>query len=85
MQSDVHVFPPEAWIPSLFAVNLTNSSVRRGRHSTDWIEMVSRPPHLATLVTTGSPGRWFRDWPFRFGALWAEDYVEWVNPVSGRS
>ncbi len=50
-----------------------------------WTAAARRPPHLATLVTSGSPGRWFRDWPFRFGAFWAEDYVEWVNRISGRS
>jgi uncharacterized protein len=50
-----------------------------------WTAAARRPPHLVTLVTSGSPGRWFRDWPFRFGAFWAEDYVEWVNRVSGRS
>jgi putative CocE/NonD family hydrolase len=50
-----------------------------------WTAAARRPPHLVTLVTSGSPGRWFRDWPYRFGALWAEDYVEWVNRISGRS
>lgn len=50
-----------------------------------WTAAARNPPHLATLVTAGSPGRWFRDWPYRFGAFWAEDYVEWVNRVSGRS
>jgi putative CocE/NonD family hydrolase len=37
------------------------------------------------MVAAGSPGRWFRDWPFRWGAFLAEDYVEWVNRVSGRT
>jgi hypothetical protein len=50
-----------------------------------WTAAARKPPHLAAMVTAGSPGRWFRDWPYRFGALWAEDYVEWVNRVSGRS
>jgi uncharacterized protein len=50
-----------------------------------WTAAARKPPHLVTLVTAGSPGRWFRDWPYRFGTLWAEDYVEWVNRVSGRS
>lgn len=50
-----------------------------------WTAAALRPPHLRTLVTSGSPGRWFRDWPYRFGALWAEDYVEWCNRVSARS
>jgi putative CocE/NonD family hydrolase len=49
-----------------------------------WAAAARHPPHLRTLVTSGSPGRWFRDWPYRFGALWAEDYVEWVNRVSAR-
>ena len=50
-----------------------------------WTAAARNPPHLAALVTAGSPGRWFRDWPYRFGAFWAEDYVEWVNRISGRS
>jgi uncharacterized protein len=50
-----------------------------------WTAAARNPPHLVTLVTAGSPGRWFRDWPYRFGAFWAEDYVEWVNRISGRS
>ncbi len=50
-----------------------------------WTAASRRPPHLRTLVTSGSLGRWFRDWPYRFGAFWAEDYLEWVNRVSGRS
>jgi uncharacterized protein len=50
-----------------------------------WTAAARKPPHLVTLVTAGSPGRWFRDWPYRFGAFWAEDYVEWVNRISGRS
>jgi len=50
-----------------------------------WAALTQRPPHLVTMVTSGSPGRWLRDWPFRWGAFWAEDYVEWVNRCSGRS
>lgn len=50
-----------------------------------WTAAARRPPALKAMVAAGSPGRWFRDWPYRFGAFWAEDYVEWVNRVAGRS
>lgn len=50
-----------------------------------WTAAARHPPALKAMVTSGSPGRWFRDWPFRFGAFLAEDYVEWVNRVAGRS
>src|SRR5579885_1538110 len=36
------------------------------------------------MVTSGSPGRWFRDWPYRFGAFYAADYLEWLNRTSDR-
>ena len=50
-----------------------------------WTAAARHPPALKAMVAAGSPGRWFRDWPYRFGAFWAEDYVEWVNRVAGRS
>lgn len=50
-----------------------------------WTAAAQHPPALKAMVAAGSPGRWFRDWPYRWGALWAEDYVEWVNRISGRS
>ncbi|MFT4037344.1 MAG: CocE/NonD family hydrolase [Thermomicrobiales bacterium] len=50
-----------------------------------WTAAARNPPALKAMVAAGSPGRWFRDWPYRFGAFWAEDYVEWVNRVSGRT
>lgn len=50
-----------------------------------WTAAALHPSALKAMVATGSPGRWFRYWPFRFGAFLAEDYVEWVNRVSGRS
>lgn len=50
-----------------------------------WTAAARNPPALKAMVAAGSPGRWFRDWPYRFGAFWAEDYVEWANRVSGRT
>jgi putative CocE/NonD family hydrolase len=50
-----------------------------------WTAATRRPPHLVTMVAAGSPGRWGRDWPYRYGAFWAEDYMEWLYRVSGRS
>ena len=50
-----------------------------------WTAATLHPPALKAMVAAGSPGRWFRDWPFRWGAFLAEDYVEWVNRVSGRT
>jgi putative CocE/NonD family hydrolase len=50
-----------------------------------WTAAARRPPHLRTMVAAGSPGRWGRDWPYRDGAFWAEDYLEWLYRVSGRS
>ena len=50
-----------------------------------WTAAARRPPHLVTMVAAGSPGRWGRDWPYRYGAFWAEDYLEWLYRVSGRS
>jgi putative CocE/NonD family hydrolase len=50
-----------------------------------WTAAARRPPHLVTMVAAGSPGRWGRDWPYRDGAFWAEDYLEWLYRVSGRS
>jgi putative CocE/NonD family hydrolase len=50
-----------------------------------WTAASLHPPALKAMVAAGSPGRWFRDWPFRFGAFLAEDYVEWVNRISGRT
>ena len=44
-----------------------------------WAAASRHPPHLAAMVTSGSPGRWFRDWPYRFGAFFASDYYEWLN------
>jgi putative CocE/NonD family hydrolase len=50
-----------------------------------WTAAALHPPALKAMVAAGSPGRWFRDWPYRWGAFLAEDYVEWVNRVSGRT
>jgi len=50
-----------------------------------WTAAARRPPHLVTMVAAGSPGRWGRDWPYRYGAFWGEDYFEWLYRVSGRS
>lgn len=49
-----------------------------------WSAATRHPPALRAMVTSGSPGRWFRDWPYRFGALFAADYVEWLARTSGR-
>jgi uncharacterized protein len=49
-----------------------------------WAAATRCPPHLAAMVTSGSPGRWFRDWPYRFGAFFASDYLEWLNRTAGR-
>ena len=49
-----------------------------------WAAASRHPAHLAAMVTSGSPGRWFRDWPYRFGAFYASDYIEWLNRVAGR-
>ena len=50
-----------------------------------WTAAALHPPALKAMVAAGSPGRWFRDWPYRWGAFLAEDYVEWVNRISGRT
>lgn len=49
-----------------------------------WAAATRHPAHLAAMVTSGSPGRWFRDWPYRFGAFFAADYLEWLNRTAGR-
>jgi uncharacterized protein len=49
-----------------------------------WAAASRHPAHLAAMVTSGSPGRWFRDWPYRFGALFAADYLEWLNRTARR-
>lgn len=49
-----------------------------------WSAASRHPAALKAMVTSGSPGRWFRDWPYRFGALFAADYVEWLARTSGR-
>jgi len=49
-----------------------------------WATASRHPAHLAAMVTSGSPGRWFRDWPYRFGAFFAADYLEWLNRTAGR-
>jgi len=49
-----------------------------------WAAASRHPPHLAAMVTSGSPGRWFRDWPYRFGAFFASDYLEWLNRTAAR-
>ncbi len=49
-----------------------------------WAAAARHPAHLAAMVTSGSPGRWFRDWPYRFGAFFASDYLEWLNRVARR-
>jgi putative CocE/NonD family hydrolase len=49
-----------------------------------WAAATRRPPHLKAMVTSGSPGRWFRDWPYRWGAFYATDYLEWLNRTSDR-
>jgi uncharacterized protein len=49
-----------------------------------WAAAARHPAHLAAMVTSGSPGRWFRDWPYRFGAFFASDYLEWLNRTAGR-
>jgi uncharacterized protein len=49
-----------------------------------WSAASRNPVALRAMVTSGSPGRWFRDWPYRFGALFAADYVEWLARTSGR-
>lgn len=49
-----------------------------------WAAASRQPAHLAAMVTSGSPGRWFRDWPYRFGAFYAADYLEWLNRTAGR-
>ena len=49
-----------------------------------WAAASRHPAHLAAMVTSGSPGRWFRDWPYRFGAFFASDYLEWLNLTAGR-
>jgi uncharacterized protein len=50
-----------------------------------WAAAARHPDHLAAMVTSGSPGRWFRDWPYRFGAFFASDYLEWLNRTAGRA
>jgi uncharacterized protein len=50
-----------------------------------WAAASRRPPHLTTMITSGSPGRWFRNWPHRYGAFMAADYAEWLHRVSGRT
>ncbi|HUZ55142.1 MAG TPA: CocE/NonD family hydrolase [Streptosporangiaceae bacterium] len=49
-----------------------------------WAAASRHPAHLAAMVTSGSPGRWFRDWPYRFGAFFASDYLEWLNLTARR-
>jgi uncharacterized protein len=49
-----------------------------------WAAASRHPAHLAAMVTSGSPGRWFRDWPYRFGAFFASDYLEWLNRTAAR-
>ena len=49
-----------------------------------WAAATRHPAHLAAMVTSGSPGRWFRDWPYRFGAFFAADYLEWLNRTARR-
>jgi len=34
------------------------------------------PAHLATMLTSRSPGRWSRDWPCRLSSFFAADYPE---------
>jgi putative CocE/NonD family hydrolase len=50
-----------------------------------WAAASRRPPHLTTMITSGSPGRWFRNWPHRYGAFMAADYLEWLHRTSGRT
>jgi len=50
-----------------------------------WAAANMLPPHLTTMITSGSPGHWFHDWPYRGGALAAADYLEWLNLTSGRT
>ncbi len=50
-----------------------------------WAAASRHPAHLSAMVTSGSPGRWFRDWPYRFGAFFASDYLEWLNLTAGRA
>jgi len=49
-----------------------------------WAAASRKPKHLTTLATSGSPGKWFRDWPFRSGGLIANDYFSWLGSTSGR-
>jgi putative CocE/NonD family hydrolase len=49
-----------------------------------WAAATRHPAHLSAMVTSGSPGRWFRDWPYRFGAFYASDYLEWLNRTAAR-
>jgi predicted acyl esterase len=49
-----------------------------------WAAASRHPRPLKAMVTSGSPGRWFRDWPYRFGAFFAADYLEWLVRTSGR-
>jgi putative CocE/NonD family hydrolase len=49
-----------------------------------WAVATLHPQHLSAMVTSGSPGRWFRDWPYRFGAFYASDYLPWLNWTAGR-
>lgn len=49
-----------------------------------WAAATRNPPHLSAMATSGSPGRWFRDWPYRFGAFYASDYLEWLNRTAAR-
>jgi putative CocE/NonD family hydrolase len=51
---------------------------------TQWAAAARHPPALKAMVTSGSPGRWFRDWPYRYGAFYAADYFEWLARTSGR-
>lgn len=49
-----------------------------------WAAASRKPKHLAALATSGSPGRWFRDWPFRYGGFYATDYLFWLEATAGR-
>jgi putative CocE/NonD family hydrolase len=50
-----------------------------------WATADMRPPHLAAMIASASPGDWFHDWPHRAGAFGAADYLEWLQRTSERT
>ncbi len=49
-----------------------------------WAAASRHPKHLRALAISGSPGRWFRDWPFRFGGFYSANLLNWLSATSGR-